>query len=467
MPVKYTKQAMIIRHWLDVQPKVCVISGWRRTGKTNIGAYLGICWLLGKVNPMWPGSRAMGIMKEHKWDKKGRSKNIGLIGGASLDHVERVLLEMYRNLLPADHVKKWFSIQHHSMEMHDGSSMLVRSYDQKLEAWKSGAYGLIHLDEEPPLDRLNECLSRTSTTDGKIIITVAVDDADVSYLPDACTNPMKFFGTDSFMHYKIGTEDVPDDIISQSEKERIFKQYDGTPFESAVRKGEFAWVSGKWWPEFDPKVHVIKPFEIPIGWRRFRAIDAGVAAPTACVWGAVDPRGNVFIYREYYKTGTTIEQRCRDIIELSGNRREREDGIWVERECGERYETTQLDYHEFKTDSVTGDGLDYEYVRSGINVQPSTTLGQEARRDMARKFLWVDKADKHVITGADGAPRIYFFDTCANLIWEAGKKAFKKASSDKSGTVERKVDNKDDHLMDTVEYICAELSWLVQEREMV
>lgn len=459
----YKKQADIIKAWFERRPKVCVITGWKRTGKTNIASFIGSAWLEGGIRKEWPGAMLMGIDKSYLFQRRINGERLMLIGGRNLDHTESVLLKQYQELIPAGSVKEWFSRQKHSIALKDMSRAVVRTYDMKLEAWKSGAYQLVHLDEEPPLDVMQECLERTRTTKGKIIITVALDDADASWLPDACANPMKYFGTDDFMHFKLGVEDVPHEIYPDEEKRMAFAQYDGTPLEAAVRKGDFAYISGRWWPEFDRKVHVISPFPIPEGWRRWRFIDAGTAAPTACIWVAMHPKGDLFCYRELYKPGMTVDERCKTVIEMSGNERVREDGIWVERQRRERYEGTLLDHAEFHQDAVTGDDLSYSYIEGGLMVMPWTTLGQEARREITRKFLFVDKQRKHFITKEPGGPHIYFFDTCPNLIWEAGKKVVKKPSSDRASVVEKRVQNRDDHAMDCVEGACVELRWLVED----
>lgn len=46
--------------------------------------------------------------------------------------------------------------------------------------------------------------------------------------------------------------------------------------------------------------HVIKPFDIPKEWRRFRAFDFGYAKPFAVSWFAVDHDGRAYLYRELY-----------------------------------------------------------------------------------------------------------------------------------------------------------------------
>ena len=175
----------------------------------------------------------------------------------------------------------------------------------------------------------------------------------------------------------------------------------------------------------------------------------------------------LFFYREYYKAMTNVQERCRDIIEMSGNIRHKCGDIYEERNVSENYEDTIMDHAEFHVDPTSGDRFDFEYIREGLVCQKSTTMGQEARREMMRKWLLVDKREKHFITHEPGAPRAYFFSSLENLIWEAQKKTFKRAKSDKSGVSERKIDNKDDHLTDCAENISCLLSWVIAERELI
>ncbi|MDP4133547.1 MAG: phage terminase large subunit [Bacillota bacterium] len=46
--------------------------------------------------------------------------------------------------------------------------------------------------------------------------------------------------------------------------------------------------------------HVVTPFEIPRGWRRFRSFDFGYSKPFCVQWWAVDYDGKVYMYRELY-----------------------------------------------------------------------------------------------------------------------------------------------------------------------
>ncbi len=81
--------------------------------------------------------------------------------------------------------------------------------------------------------------------------------------------------------------------------------------------------------------HVIKPFEIPKEWRRFRAFDFGYSKPFAVSWYAVDYDGRIYNYRELYgcagkpDTGVrwTAEKIADKILKLE--RDEREAGIKI------------------------------------------------------------------------------------------------------------------------------------------
>jgi len=73
-------------------------------------------------------------------------------------------------------------------------------------------------------------------------------------------------------------------------------------------------------PEFNRDLHVIDPFDIPIHWTRFNAVDYGYAAPSACLWFAIDPRDNTIIcYRELYMKGLTADDLGKMMIEMERN----------------------------------------------------------------------------------------------------------------------------------------------------
>lgn len=148
-----------------------------RVGKTEgVGAYEVTCHLTGIYPEWWPGRRfdhgvrcwAAGdtsktvrdIIQDKLLGPKGRW-GTGMIPAAS------ILGEPRRRHGIADAVEILY-IQHSSGE---ASTLVLKSYDQRRKAFQGTGQDVIWLDEEPPLDIYSECLLRTMTTDGIILLT--------------------------------------------------------------------------------------------------------------------------------------------------------------------------------------------------------------------------------------------------------------------------------------------------------
>jgi PBSX family phage terminase large subunit len=83
-----------------------------------------------------------------------------------------------------------------------------------------------------------------------------------------------------------------------------------------LRLGLWVAAQGMYFTEFDPQVHVCKPFEIPDEWPRWFAVDYGFAAPFCCLWFAREPETRrIFVYKELYGAGLRDEQQAEKILE--------------------------------------------------------------------------------------------------------------------------------------------------------
>ena len=71
-------------------------------------------------------------------------------------------------------------------------------------------------------------------------------------------------------------------------------------------------------PEFNRDIHVIEPFEIPVHWRRYRAIDYGLDM-LACYWIAVDRQRKSYVYKELYQDNLIISDAAKAILRVNGN----------------------------------------------------------------------------------------------------------------------------------------------------
>ena len=74
-------------------------------------------------------------------------------------------------------------------------------------------------------------------------------------------------------------------------------------------EGNWDVAEGAAFVEFNPAVHVIAPFALPLHWERLKGIDYGYASESCCLWGIMDINDNtLIIYRELYKKGLTGEE---------------------------------------------------------------------------------------------------------------------------------------------------------------
>lgn len=115
---------------------------------------------------------------------------------------------------------------------------------------------------------------------------------------------------DGFSSYRMKTVDnpyIPRSEVKEAEgqlNERYFRQEYEASFED---------FTGLIWPEYDPKIHLIEPFEIPGHWETVAAIDTAVSGTTAVLLAAIDEDGKIFIVKEYYEQNKRVSEVC-DVI---------------------------------------------------------------------------------------------------------------------------------------------------------
>ena len=81
----------------------------------------------------------------------------------------------------------------------------------------------------------------------------------------------------------------------------------------ALLYGDWNIFEGQYFTEFDKKRHIVSPFSIPKGWRRYRTIDYGLDR-LACLWIATSPDGMNYVYREFCESNLTISQAAGEIL---------------------------------------------------------------------------------------------------------------------------------------------------------
>lgn len=82
-------------------------------------------------------------------------------------------------------------------------------------------------------------------------------------------------------------------------------------------EGDWTVFEGQYFSEWDEKAHVYSPFDIPKAWPRIRAIDWGYSDPFCCLWGAIGPDNQIWVYREFYRNRLTDSEYAEKINALS------------------------------------------------------------------------------------------------------------------------------------------------------
>lgn len=162
-------------------------------------------------------------------------------------------------------------------------------------------------------------------------------------------------------------------------------------------EGEAMQMEGIVYKEFRPR-HVIPPFAIPDYWPRWRMIDYGSSAYTACLWVAISEDEKAFVYREHYDAGHSVAHNAGLIIRRSGD---------------EVYRVTLMDPHAVDTPPAVygmAPTVAKQYELCGIKARGwpyIQTMGEHACVQKVKFRLEKDK--------------LFVFDTCTHLIEEFGR----------------------------------------------
>ena len=147
--------------------------------------------------------------------------------------------------------------------------------------------------------------------------------------------------------------------------------------------------------EFDPDIHIVAPFSIPITWERIKGIDYGYASESACVWGAMDKvDGTLIIYRELYRKGLTGYDLGCIITDM-----EMEDPLSV---------PGVLDTSAWARTGTTGPTVGESLVKQG----------HKLRRADKNRIQGKIQIHEYLKVQPNGRPRLQIFNTCPNLIKE-------------------------------------------------
>ncbi len=189
--------------------------------------------------------------------------------------------------------------------------------------------------------------------------------------------------------------------------------------------GRWDVVEGAFFTEWDPNVHVIRPFNPPADWHRVMGADWGTRSPYAFLWGAFNPNGELFIYRELYGEGnhepaSEVAVKIRRFEQMADEDiRER----WLDSSCFDK----------------TGgeESIADVFGRLGIHFEASKKQNKKFSIDRLRDYLKV----------VNGKAAIHIMESCPNLIRTLPTLQVDRSNLDQYDT------SGDDHCVDGLLYM--------------
>ena len=275
----------------------------------------------------------------------------------------------------------------------------VYRYQGQAYSW-IGFDEITHLPTEFPWNYL---ASRLRTTDSEIIpymrCTANPGGVGAHWVKKRYIDPNKpnetFVGSDGLTRKFIPArlEDNPY-LAEDGRYEQMLKALPPTQRKQLL-EGNWDVNEGAAFTEFDPHLHVITPFEIPINWERVKGIDYGYASESACIWAAIDPSDSTLIvYRELYRKGLTGHDLGCIISEM-----ELSDPFSV---------AGVLDTAAWARTGTTGPTVGETLVRQG----------HKLRRADKNRIQGKVQIHEYLRLQQSGRPRLQIFNSCPNLIRE-------------------------------------------------
>jgi phage terminase large subunit-like protein len=311
------------------ETKTLLVLGGNRSGKTELGAFLTMAWLLGKE--YFRGEPAWELVKDLPIPAGDVNMWVTALDFPTLRDViwrEKLLHgRSHPGLLPKDDsidIKINHSDYQIQVEVNGRKGFLTgKSADSGREKFQSASIDFAWIDEEPEKPIFDEIYQRTADCAGKILVTLTP-------LTDIASGIREPWVYELYEDHRDGTaKDIAvvklsvldNPVIPAEEKQKLLQKWAGHVEEKARLYGDFVQRSGLVYHMWNPRVHIIAPRALPKDWYTIVSIDPAATGPTAAVWGRVDPESHdVYFTGEYKVSNQVVSEHAKDILVRNAGR---------------------------------------------------------------------------------------------------------------------------------------------------
>jgi len=212
--------------------------------------------------------------------------------------------------------------------------------------------------------------------------------------------------------------------LSKDETDLLSKTLSADQLQSR-KYGKFQSSTGLVYPEFDPNIHVIEPFEVPREWYDKISIDPGLHNPLSAHFYAVDFDGNVYVIAEHFEAEKDVAYHANRLKQIADNLN------WPRNSNG-MLEALIDSAATSKTLSSNKSVVELFYD-NGVLANPK--VNKDLFSGIART--------KSYLKDLNGRAKLFIFKNCFNLIYELKKYWWSNGDNPIK---------KDDHALDEMRY---------------
>lgn len=413
------------------------VSGGNRGGKTDAEVVESIWWATNS-HPY--------LKRPEEWGNGPVSLRFVVVDVAK--GIEQIILPKMQRWIPKSYLKEgswdrsWDS-SNYILTFANGSTIDFVTWGMDMMKLGGVPRHGIFFDEEPPQHIFNESMMRLIDYNGFWVIAAT---------------PTKGMGWTFDLLWEPATNDPELDIdtftLSAEQNPYIQADMDDMNFymlgmdkqEREIReKGSFVARSGLVFPSFntDYERHVVdfSPSDVPKHWAIYASVDHGLNNPTAWLWHAVSPQGDIVTFAEHYQTNMIVSEHAATV-------RQRELSWGKDPENVERMGDPAMRQRS----GITGTSILQEYALNGvyINVEGIPHDVMVGIEKMQGYFRF--RNDSH---WGKERPKWVISRNCVNFLREMKKLRWGTYSSDKTAYEMNKqevVHKKDDHAFDSARY---------------